>query len=216
MLATGEIREAGRLGLSLGLAEDDFDLDEETSAPFSVPMACASLSTLGGAFLFLGSISPWTQDSLVTVPVTFYRDGLQLGANQGFSIAGVIGIVVGTVAIFSGSLRLAERELPSWLDLAPTVSGLVGVAVGLYGLAEATWYKHQLLVPPGRFASARPIFNATAGYGIWLVVIGGWLVLVSGLLSRPVAMAPSRRAGVVIAATVTIAAVAVLLAPEWV
>jgi hypothetical protein len=201
--------------LSLEL-EDRSDLDEEASTPFSVPMACASLSTLGGAFLFIGSISPWTQDSLVTIPVTFYRDGVQLGTNQGFSIAGAISIAVGVVAILSGSLRLAERELPRWLDSAPIAAGVVGVAVGLYGLAEATWYKHQLLVPPGRFASARPIFNATAGYGIWLVVIGGWLVLFSGIFSMPTTRTSRQQAVLATAITVTVAAAAVLLAPEWV
>jgi hypothetical protein len=172
--------------------------------------------TLGGVFLVLGSIAPWTQSSLVTVPVTLYRNGLQLGTKNGFSVAGLLSIVFGALAIVSGATRLAEKPLPRFLDVPALVDGLVGVAVGLYGLAEATWYKHELLVPPGRFAGAEAIFNATAGYGIWLVVVGGWLTLVSGIFSTPVGTTLRQQAVIAATATLVLAVTAFLLAPEWV
>jgi hypothetical protein len=198
------------------LSDDLLDSDSELEPAFSIPTACASILTLGGLFLVVGSFSPWTQDSFVSFPVTFYRDGFHLGTNQGFSIAGLFSVVVGACAILSGAMQLAERRLPSWLDVSPIVDGVVGVAVGLYGLAEATWYKHQLLVPPGQFASAKAIFNATAGYGIWLVVVGAWFVLVSGIFSRPVGGTLRQQAVIAAAVTLAIALAAVLLAPEWV
>lgn len=193
---------------------EDPDWCLEPAGSFST--ACASLLTLGGVFLVVGSISPWTQDSLVTIPVTFYRNGLQLGTNQGFSVAGVISMVFGAVAMLTGAMRLAERHLPSFLDVSPILDGIAGVAVGLYGLGEATWYKHQLLVPPGRFPSARAIFNATAGYGIRLVVVGGWFVLVAGNFSRPVGSVLRQQVVIATAATLAIGVAAFLLAPEWV
>jgi hypothetical protein len=192
------------------------DLDSDWPASFSIPTACASLLTLGGVFLVVGSFSPWTQASSVTLPLTFYRSGLQLGSNQGFSLAGLISIVFGALAIVSGATRLAERRLPRFLDVSPLADGLVGVAIGLYGLAEATWYKHQIMVPPGRFAGAQPIFDATAGYGIWLVVAGGWLALVSGIFSRPVGVTLRHQVLVATVATLAFGTAAFLLAPEWV
>jgi hypothetical protein len=196
--------------------EDPLDPDSELLASFSIPTACASLLTLGGVFLVVGSFSPWTQGSSVTLPLTFYRSGLQLGSNQGFSVAGLISIIFGVFAIVSGATRLAERHLPSFLDVSPLADGLVGIAVGLYGLAEATWYKHQLMVPPGRFAGAKAIFNATAGYGIWLVIFGAWFVLVSGIFSRPVGTTLRQQVVLASVTTLVIATAAVLLAPEWV
>jgi hypothetical protein len=166
--------------------------------------------------LVLGSIAPWTQSAGVTVPLTLYRNGLQLGTDNGFSVAGLFSIVFGAFAIVSGATRLAEKRLPKFLDVPSLVDGLVGAAVGLYGLAEATWYKHQLLVPPGRFASAEAIFNATAGYGIWLVVVGGWLVLVTGIFATPVGTTLRQQAVIASIATLALATAAFLLAPEWV
>jgi hypothetical protein len=198
------------------LPGDLLDPDWDAPISFSIPTACASLLTLGGVFLVVGSFSPWTQASSVTLPLTFYRSGLQLGSNQGFSIAGVISIAFGVFAIVSGATRLAERHLPSFLDVSPLADGLVGVAVGLYGLAEATWYKHQIMVPPGRFPGAKAIFNATAGYGIWLVVAGGWFVFVSGIFSRPLGRTLRQQAIIAVVATVAIGTAAFLLAPEWV
>lgn len=213
-LREGEMAHVPEPNLDPELSEDD--LDSESTTSFSIPTACASILTLGGVFLVIGSFSPWTQDSGVTVHVTFYRNGLQLGTNQGFSVAGLFSIVFGVCAILSGTMRLAERHLPSWLDVSPIADGAVGVAVGLYGLAEATWWKHQLLVPVGRFATGQAIFSATAGYGIWLVVVGGWFVLVSGIFSRPVGRTLRQQVVVAAATTLTIAVAAVLLAPEWV
>jgi hypothetical protein len=198
------------------LIEDRLDSDSDPPLSFSIPTACAAVLTLGGVFLVVGSFSPWTQASSVTLPLTFYRSGFQLGSNQGFSVAGLISIVFGAVAIVSGATRLAEKHLPSFLDLSPLVDGVAGVAVGLYGLAEATWYKHQIMVPPGRFAGAQPIFNATAGYGIWLVVAGGWFVLLSGIFSRPVGVTLRQQMVVASVATLAIGTAAFLMAPEWV
>jgi hypothetical protein len=198
------------------LIEDRLDPGSDPPPSFSIPTACAAALTLGGVFLVVGSFSPWTQASSVSLPLTFYRSGLQLGSNQGFSIAGVISIVLGALAIASGATRLAEKRLPSFLDLSPLVDGVAGVAVGLYGLAEATWYKHQIMVPPGRFPGAQPIFNATAGYGIWLVVVGGWFVLLSGIFSRPVGVTLRQQTVIASVATLAIGTAAFLMAPEWV
>jgi hypothetical protein len=207
---------SGAPSLDAELIEDDLDADWDTPISFSIPTACSSALTLGGVFLVVGSFSPWTQASSVTLPLTFYRSGLELGSNQGFSVAGLISIIFGALAIMSGATRLAEKRLPSSLDLSPLVGGVAGVAVGLYGLAEATWYKNQIMVPPGRFAGARPIFNATAGYGIWLVVVGGWFVLVSGIFSRPLGVTLRQQMVVASVATLAIGTAAFFLAPEWV
>jgi hypothetical protein len=202
--------------LAPALIDGPPDSDAEQSASFSIPTACASVLTFGGVLLVIGSIAPWTQSSFVTIPVTFYRNGLQLGTHNGFSVAGVFSIAVGASAIVSGATRLAEKPLPRFLDVPPLADGVVGLAVGLYGLAEATWYKSQLLVPPGRFPSAEAIFNATAGYGIWLVVVGGWLALVAGIFSASVGTSPRQQAVIAAIATLALATTAFLLAPEWV
>jgi hypothetical protein len=136
------------------------------------------LLVVGGLLMLDGSFSPWTHGSVVGSPAILYRNGWQLGLNQGFSAAGLIAAVVGVLAAIGGATRLARKPLPRLLKWSPILLGLVGVLIGLYGLGSAARYARSAAQSyPGLFAGG-------VSYGVWLVVGGGTAVVLAGILSR--------------------------------
>jgi hypothetical protein len=144
------------------------------------PISIARESTLiiGGALMVIGSYEPWTHGSLTGPSVVLHRNGLQLGFDHSFSVAGLISIAVGFMMMLSGAIRLAERTLPRPLDLPPLIGGLIGVGVGLFGLGNANLYTKAML------HEHRYLFVAGTSYGIWFVLVGGTGILLVGLISR--------------------------------
>ncbi|MCU1495650.1 MAG: hypothetical protein JWO62_3414 [Acidimicrobiaceae bacterium] len=121
--------------------------------------------------MLIGSLEPWTYGGVYSGGLVTHSNGFQLGSNNGFSPAGLAPVILGGVAALNGSLRLADRVVPRVLDIPLGITGIVGVGVGLYGLAEARWYTHQMI------AAYPKIFYAGASYGSWLVCYGGLAIL---------------------------------------
>jgi hypothetical protein len=184
------------------------DTSTELSEERVVSIAREAAIILGGALMVIGSYEPWTHGALRGPGIELYRNGLQLGFDHSFSFAGVISLIVGFFAMLSGALYLAQRQIPRVLDVPPIVLGLIGVGVGMFGLGNASSYTKAML------KGYPELFSAGASYGVWLVVIGGTLVLVAGVTdwarysfeSRPI-LAP-------VAAVVLVGLSAFALAPK--
>jgi len=95
--------------------------------------------------MVIGSLSPWTHSSIVNSGYTLYRNGMQLGSNQGFSVAGLFTVVFGALVALSAAMRLAGRRLPRARRRAtPMVAGVVGIAVGTLWIAFSRSYTHSV------------------------------------------------------------------------
>ncbi len=76
-----------------------------------------------------------------------------------------------------GATRLAQRTRRHVHDAYLALFGLVGGGFGLYGVGEARWYAHQMT------AAYPKLFYAGASEGVWLVLSGGVMVLVTAVVS---------------------------------
>lgn len=180
-------------------------LTHTVARPISV--ARESILIVGGVFMVIGSYEPWTHGSLTGPSVVLHRNGLQLGFDHSFSLAGLISIMVGFAMMLSGAMRLAERSVPRHFDPSPLISGLIGVGVGLFGLANANVYTKAML------HDHRNLFVAGSSYGVWFVLIGGTAILLIGLVSRDPGAIRTPYALVAASTTLVIALVAFALAP---
>src|SRR5271155_4508006 len=99
--------------------------DVETTDRLLLSNWSDALLIVGGAMLVVGSFSPWMHGSVAEY--TYYRNGMQLGFDQGFSIAGLLTVIFGTLATLSGAMHLARRPLPRIVAPSLVVDGLIGV-----------------------------------------------------------------------------------------
>lgn len=150
------------------------DSHSETSELESSPPGSEWILIIGGVLMMVGSFLPWTHASFDLVRLT--RDGLQLGANQGFSIDGLITLVTGVIATLTGLSRTKSTMLTHGIALLVCADGLIGTVVGLYDLVAAIDYTTSVKL-------GLPLVAAGVGYGIWIVIGGGVLITVSGIFS---------------------------------
>jgi hypothetical protein len=117
-------------------------------------------------------------------------------------------MIFGLASMLRGATGLAGKRLPRALSLPPILDGLIGIAVGLFGLGNAARYTHAMTV---HYAY---LFVAGASYGVWLVLVGGLVVFVVGLCSPAETHAPLRRVPAAIAFVALLSVAATLLAPR--
>jgi hypothetical protein len=130
----------------------------------------AWLTIIGGAMMAVGALLPWW--TLTTGIVTVNRNGLQLGANDGFSIDGAIAIGLGVVAVLIGVTRLNRSAMPRLFQRSPIVVGIAG-GLEMWSSIDGTRATH---VPA--------LVTSSVGYGAWVVCIGAGIVLIGGLVLR--------------------------------
>lgn len=122
----------------------------------------------------IGSFLPWTSASLNGFAI--HRNGMHLGANQTFSIDGLICIFLGVSAAIIGFTFWSQVKSPRWLCFSAMVNALVGLAVVLYYLTNAIDYTSAVKV--GLVG-----VNSSVDYGIWIVIAGAALITVAAITS---------------------------------
>lgn len=131
----------------------------------------------GGGLMTIGTFLPWEEAA-----GSGSWNGMAMGAEGGFSATGIWIMLAGLAAIVIGLERMTRPRLPRWLSLAPILLGLLGLVNLQYGLF--TW----------NFISSDPVPNPTTGSGLWAVLVGSGVLVLSGvvtLVKRGKHVAPS-------------------------
>lgn len=128
---------------------------------------------VAGALVAIGSLLPWEQATTGFISIT--RNGFQLGANLSFSADGLVVMALGVVSALIGITRLASRSFPRWLNGSPTVLGAI---ILVFGIVD----EHSLSNTVSGLRSSYPAGAYSVGYGVWLVIVGGALIALTGIL----------------------------------
>jgi hypothetical protein len=128
------------------------------------------LLVLGGALMVLGSFLPWDQASAFLIQIS--RNGMQLGANRGFSVDGLATLLFGIGAVGAGWARLSAGATPRIARWSPPWLGLAGIVISGWDLHEISNFNNTI---------KSTIVTASIGYGLWLVLVGSVAVLLGGL-----------------------------------
>jgi hypothetical protein len=139
-----------------------------------------SLRRTGAAWLLLpasllvgiGSLLPWltVNDGISTIN----RNGFQLGQGEGFSVDGLVALLLGIIVGLIGVTAIARASLPSWIRRSPIVVGLGITVAGANSLTGIVPYIRHL-------RTQFPGISASVGYGVILVIAGGVVAVLSGL-----------------------------------
>ncbi len=164
------------------LADSPPDGSEPEKVPSSGRMNWNWLLVVGGALMALGSFLPWDQASAFLIQIS--RNGMQLGANRGFSVDGLATLLFGIGAAGAGWARLNAGVTPRIARWSPPWLGLAGIVI-------SGWDLHEISNFDNTIKSAA--VSASIGYGLWLVLVGSVAVLLGGIRgpkSRGVEEAP--------------------------
>jgi len=116
---------------------------------------------------------PWMQAS--TFLVTIHRNGMQLGANMGFSFDGVVTLILGVVTCVIGLSRLLHFGLARFFYRSTVLTGLIAGAITVYNATQL----HTLVASIGSESVA-----ASLGYGLWVLLVGRALAILGGFIVR--------------------------------
>jgi len=146
--------------------------------------AGAWLAIIGGLIIGVSSFLPWlTATALI---VTINRNGFQLGNDFGFSADGVVCIILGVVAVIIGVVRLTNSASPPLLQRSPIILGIAAAAVFANRYGSLHNFANQL--------NSHADVTASVGYGFWLLAIGAFVAIVSGLILRSNSSKPAAQA----------------------
>jgi hypothetical protein len=125
-----------------------------------------------GALVAIASFLPWSTASVGVVSVN--RNGMQLGPNLGFSIDGVIALILGLLVALVGITSLTRTAFPRWVQTSPIVLGIGVVILAIVDLSTVNSYVSHLHSEG---------LTASVGYGLWIVLIGGIIAILFGAIS---------------------------------
>lgn len=137
-----------------------------------IPAGWEWVLVVAGAMAAFGSLLPWEQVSAGLS--SFTRNGFQLGAHLSFSIDGLIVLGLGAVAALIGVTRLTGRPAPRWMNRSPIIVGAVLLFDGVIN-------ERSLASTVNGLQRQYPLGSFAVGYGVWLVIGGGALILFAGL-----------------------------------
>jgi hypothetical protein len=135
------------------------------------------LAVAAGVAIVIGAFLPWV--SLRVGFATVSRNSVQLGANEGFSIDGVVLLGFGVIVAMIGVAALTNSSMPRWLQRSAIVPGIGAVAVCLN-----RYFPLHSDVAHATSALVGLDGAAAVGYGIYIVAAGGFLAVLSGLILR--------------------------------
>jgi RNA polymerase subunit RPABC4/transcription elongation factor Spt4 len=146
---------------------------EAPSARVDTLPAGAWLALAGGILMAVGSFLPWMQASAFFV--TLHRNGMQMGDNMGFSVDGVVTLVLGVFTCVIGLSRLLHFSMPSFLYRSSVATGLIAGAITVYDATQI----HTFVASIGGENVA-----ASLGYGLWVLLVGAALAILGGFVVR--------------------------------
>lgn len=158
-----------------------------TVATFTMPQAMAVsdrarraaggawFALLGGVLIVAGSLLPWMQASVLGANVD--RNGMQLGAHMGFSVAGLVTLFLGLVTGLIGLSGVAGFVMPRYIQRSAIITGVVAGGVVLLNLGAMQHYVQTV-------RAASTLASANLGYGLWLLLLGCALAVIGGLVLR--------------------------------
>ncbi len=154
-----------------GEALADFQERERTggtpAAPGSTRYAGVTLVILGGALIAIGSFLPWIVLSAPLVG-TLTKSGMEGGD-------GIWTLILGTVTVVIGVVKLTASRMPSLLQSSPIVTGAISAVIAGVNLADIS-----NRVDAARAAS--PLVAGSIGAGIWSILVGAALAIVGGFV----------------------------------
>jgi hypothetical protein len=133
------------------------------------------VSLVGGVALAVSALLPWLSARVVLATIS--RNGMQLGRDGGFSIDGLLVLVLGLQVVVAGMVTLSRWRVAGWLRRSPIILGLIGAAILAYDVPAITHVTRGV----GR---ATPLASATLGYGIYVGFAGSALSVLGGCLAR--------------------------------
>jgi hypothetical protein len=134
------------------------------------------MAIIGGALMIIGAVLPWAT-ATTAFGGNLSRNAFQLGNNAGFSIDGVVAVLMGVVTIVIGGVRLTNSRSPRFLQRSAIITGVVAILIcadrysGLNNLANSVRGSHSLV-------------SASIGYGFWLLGVGGVVAITAGFILR--------------------------------
>jgi zinc-ribbon domain len=182
-----------------------FDRSALSRAPWREPIGIGGvLATLAGALLVLGTFLPWV--SIKVLGTTIQASGIDSGV-------GTCTLLLGGFALVIGISTLGGLRLPTPTGPATITAGLIAALIGIWEVARiggrldgfgGTFFRinRGTDLPPALnrgFALRRLLDRLIAqhvGVGLWVVIAGAAVAIVSGLfllsaMRRPPDMAPS-------------------------
>jgi hypothetical protein len=137
--------------------------------------AGAFIALAGGALLAISGFLPWFTASVLDVSVS--RNGMQLGSGGGFSVDGLVVLLLGLEVLLVGIGRLAGFSMPRYLQRSPIVAGAVA----------AIWTGLDI---PGinnlvnQVRSGSSVVTAAIGFGVFVAIVGGLISILGGAVLR--------------------------------
>jgi uncharacterized Zn finger protein (UPF0148 family) len=135
--------------------------------------AGAWLTLAGGLLMAIGSFLPWMQASVFLA--TLSRNGMQLGDNMGFSVDGVVTLILGVVTCVIGLSRLLHFSLRRFFYSSSVITGLIAGAITAYNATQL----HKFVASIGDES-----VTASLGYGLWVLLVGCALAIIGGFMVR--------------------------------
>jgi hypothetical protein len=133
------------------------------------------VALIGGVLMVAGSLLPWTHAQIFAAIVD--RNGMQLGANTSFSVAGLVTLLLGIVTCLIGLSTIVRFEMPPFVQRSPIITGIVAASVVLLNIGAMQHYVQTV-----RAASTATV--ASLGFGLWLLFLGCALAIIGGLVLR--------------------------------
>lgn len=152
----------------------------------------ASFTIIGGVIAGVSSFLPWVSGTGPFLSIS--RNAYELGANDGFSIEGIIVVVLGAIAIIIGIVWLTDTDLPSsllrfpsfprlteseasrYLQLSPFVLGVAIAAVAGIGIPSINGLVHRVQ------DNCQGACTASMGYGVYAAFVGAGFMIVAALV----------------------------------
>jgi len=146
-------------------------------ATTSTTPAGAWFSILGGAIAVVSGFLPWVM-ATTGLGGGFTRNAFQFGAHESFSVDGVVLMVLGTIAVIIGIVRLTNSAMPRFLQRSPIVLGIVVALVPLNRLPAINSSVHNIQ------NACSGACTASIGYGVYTAFVGALLMLIGGFVLR--------------------------------
>jgi hypothetical protein len=159
-------RAEGSSGLAKAVSDDPWLF--RTSLLW--PPVVAGMTILAGVLMLVAVFLP-TFTSTGSTSVS--RNAFELGANGGFSVEGIVGVVLGIVTLWAGISRFTPVRRPAFGALAT----LAGIAAGLLALVMGDAGNHLVQ----QSSSNGTLHNAAIGPGVLVMAVGALVTTAGGL-----------------------------------
>ena len=135
------------------------------------------MAIIGGALMIVGAVLPWVTAS-AAFGESLSRNAFQLGSNNGFSIDGVVAVIMGVITILIGIVRLTNSQSPRYLQRSAIVTGVIAI------LICANRYSALNNLVNSATSASHGLATASISYGFWILGLGGAVAIAAGFILR--------------------------------